>query len=391
MAGISSRVQDPTTSAIINDTRVAWLFPSLARAHYWQPVFREFVARCPHTAVFTSVWPGFAPGYENSFAVHTLPGLSYVDLKKRLPDVRYGFIWTPLSILKKLAVFRPDVVFASGFSGWTVCALLFRFIRRSRVIIFWEGCSAHAVKNSTVLTLLRRWMAHFASAAVSNAPEGITYLRNTVGMPEEKLLCHPCQVPDVQLLCTGSIDPPPIVRHPVFLYVGGLTWRKGWRHLIDASALLAKKGFRNFSVLLVGAGIQEDELRTLIKDYSLEAIVRHAGPVPYHELGSYYRKADVFVSPTRQDTWGVAVLEAMAFGKPVLCSQHAGSRQMVTNGESGFIFDPLNTQQLADYMAEFIVDPQLAERMGARALDRMAEFTPSRAADALANLALMTH
>ncbi|MGA9988484.1 MAG: hypothetical protein WBP69_11960, partial [Terriglobales bacterium] len=92
-------------------------------------------------AVFTCSWPGFAPGYENAFEVHTLPGLGYIDLKKKLPDSRRGFIWTPLSILKKLAAFGPDVVFASGFSGWTLCALLFRLLGRSRVIIFWEGCS----------------------------------------------------------------------------------------------------------------------------------------------------------------------------------------------------------------------------------------------------------
>src|SRR5450432_772480 len=110
-------VEKPLTLGIRRDLRVAWLFPSLARGYYWQPVFKEFVARCPLTAVFTSIWPGFAPGYENSFAVHTLPGLKYVDLKKRLPDARRGFIWTPLSILKKLAVFDPDVMIASGFSG----------------------------------------------------------------------------------------------------------------------------------------------------------------------------------------------------------------------------------------------------------------------------------
>src|SRR5271165_2331657 len=131
--------EKPRTFRIGRDIRVAWLFPSLARAYYWQPVFKEFVARCPRTAVFTSIWPGFAPGYENSFAICTLPGLRYVDLRKRTLDARKGFIWTPLSILRKLAAFGPDVVFASGFSGWTVFALLFKLYRRARVIIFWEG------------------------------------------------------------------------------------------------------------------------------------------------------------------------------------------------------------------------------------------------------------
>jgi glycosyltransferase involved in cell wall biosynthesis len=382
-------VQRARTLRIGRDIRVAWLFPSLARAYYWQPVFKEFVARCPCTAVFTSIWPGFVPGYENSFAVHTLPGLRYVDLKKRLPDARRGFNRTPLSILKKLADFGPDVVFAAGFSGWTVCALLFRLVRGSRVIIFWEGCSVHALGSSKVQTVLRRWIAHFADAAVSNADEGTRYLRDVIGMPEDKLLCHPCQVPDVTLLCSGAGGSPPAIKRPVFLYVGGLTWRKGWRYLIEASALLVRQGFQNFSVLFVGAGEQE-EMRAAVRDYGLDGFVHQVGSVAYHNLGSYYSNADVFVSPTRQDTWGVAVLEAMAFGKPVLCSKYAGSRQMVAHGENGFIFDPSDTQQLADYMAKFVVDQHLAKRMGARSLEKMAPFTPAHAADALANLALQT-
>ncbi len=381
--------EDPRTLRIGRDIRVAWLFPSLARAYYWQPVFKEFVARCPRTAIFTSVWPGFAPGYENSFAVHTLPGLRYVDVKKRTPDARRGFIWTPLSILRKLAAFGPDVVFASGFSGWTMCALLFRLVRRSRVIILWEGCSVHALGSSRLQTVVRRWIAHFADAAVSNADEGTKYLRDVIGMPEDKLLCHPCQVPDVTLLCSGAGEPSPTIRRPIFLYVGGLTWRKGWRYLIEASALLVREGFQNFSVLFVGAGEQE-EMRAAVKDYALDGVVHQVGSVAYHNLGSYYNNADVFVTPTRQDTWGVAVLEAMAFGKPVLCSKYAGSRQMVEHGENGFIFDPSDTQQLASYMAKFIVDPYLAKRLGARSLEKIAPFTPARAADALANLAVQT-
>jgi glycosyltransferase involved in cell wall biosynthesis len=312
-----------------------------------------------------------------------------VDIRKRLPDARRGFIKTPLSILKTLAAFRPDVVFASGFSGWTVCALLLNFFRRSRVIIFWEGCSAHALGSSKLQTLLRRWIAHFAHAAVSNADEGARYLRDVIGMPEEKLLCHPCQVPDVPLLCSGASTCPPLdTKRPIFLYVGGLTWRKGWRHLIEASFLLARQGFQCFSILLVGAGEQEKEMCAAVKDYGLENIVHHVGPVAYHDLGSYYSRADVFVSPTRQDTWGVAVLEAMAFGKPVLCSKYAGSRQMVAHGEDGYIFDPCDTQQMADYMSKFIVDKHLAQKMGARALEKISPFTPSRAADALLELAL---
>ena len=88
-------IEDSSMSKPGKNTRVAWLFPSLARGYYWQPVFKEFVARCPRTAFLPPSGRVLLPGYEDAFEVHTLPGLRYIDLKKQLPDSRRGFIWIP--------------------------------------------------------------------------------------------------------------------------------------------------------------------------------------------------------------------------------------------------------------------------------------------------------
>lgn len=383
--------QPRNTSAGLEGIRVAWLFPSLARAYYWQPVLKEFTARCPRTAVFTAIWPGFAPGYEDAFELHVLHGLRYIDLKKQVGDSRRGFIWTPPAIFKELAAFDPDVIFSAGFSGWTLCALLFKLLRRSRVIIYWEGCSAQSVGSSRIKRALRRWIGRLADAAVSNSEEGTGYLRDVLGIPQDKLLDHPFQVPDLSLLDAESLEAiPSSFGRPVFLYVGSISPRKGWNYLLEAARVLMSRGIREFSVVFAGAGEQEDELRSTIQAYKLDQIVHLTGAVSYQKLGSYYRGADVFVSPTRADTWGVAVLEAMAFGKPVLCSKYAGSRQMITAGENGFIFDPFDRTQLADYMAKLIQDPGLVARLGVRSRERMSRYTPRRSAEVLANVVFQT-
>ncbi|MGO9577757.1 MAG: glycosyltransferase family 4 protein [Terriglobales bacterium] len=390
MASPSPDIDEQHTSAEARkNIRVAWLFPSLARGYYWQPVFKNFAACCPQTAIFTAIWPGFLPGYEGAFEVHILPGLRYIDLKKQLPDSRRGFIWTPPSILGQLAAFGPHVIFSAGFSGWTLCALLFSLLRRSRVIIYWEGCSAQSIGSTRIKRALRRCIARFADAAVSNSEEGTGYLRDVLKMPPHKLLCHPFQVPELSLL-NGAAENHFAGKRPVFLYVGSISPRKGWNYLLEATRILVNRGIREFSVLFAGAGEQEDELRAAIKAFDLGDIVQHVGAVPYQKLGSYYRSADVFVSPTRADTWGVAVLEAMAFGKPVLCSKYAGTRQMITPGENGFIFDPFEPAQLADYMTRFIGNRTLAVQFGVRSLEKIAPYTPERAAGVLADLAFET-
>lgn len=378
----------PVTLSATKSVRVAWLFPSLARAYYWQPVFKEFVERCPQTAVFTSIWPGFAPGFENTFEVRVLSGMRYVHLRKELPASRRGFIWAPLSIVRELKAFRPDVIFCSGFSAWTLCALFFRAFRGCRVVIYWEGCSAQSVSSSRIKAFARRWMGRFADAAVSNADEGISYLRNVVGMPSKKLVCYPCQVPDLSLLCARASEVRlPHLKRPAFIYVGSINPRKGWWYLVEATRILADRGIRDFSVLFVGSGEQDEELRAAIREHELDDIVHQFGPVAYSNLGSYYQIADVFISPSLADTWGVAVLEAMAFGLPVLCSKYVGAREMLSHGESGFIFDPFDAPELAGHMLKFIQDRNLAARLGAQAREKIGPYTPSRAAETLASLA----
>jgi glycosyltransferase involved in cell wall biosynthesis len=71
----------------------------------------------------------------------------------------------------------------------------------------------------------------------------------------------------------------------------------------------------------------------------------------------------------------------MAFGKPVLCSKYAGTRQMVTHGDNGFVFDPFDANEMTNYMELFVSDQTLAARMGARSLEKMVPYTPARAAD----------
>jgi glycosyltransferase involved in cell wall biosynthesis len=82
------------------------------------------------------------------------------------------------------------------------------------------------------------------------------------------------------------------------------------------------------------------------------------------KFGSYFQQADIFVFPTFEDIWGMVALEAMIFGKPVVCSKWAGAVEMVSDGTNGYIFDPYNSQELASVMCRFIDEPELINSMG---------------------------
>ena len=370
-------------------TRVAWLLPSMERGNYWQPLFKEFVREFPKTTVFTGLWDGYLAGYEGTFELRRVPGYRYITLKKDPKGYDRGIVWAPLGIFYELFKHRPSVIFSSAFSVWTIYALIFKLFTGARVIILWDGNSPGIdYRDSFVRLSVRKLMGRLADGGVSNMRAGVEYLNDVIGMKESNLLHHPYQVPNTSVL--GSEEntfAPDSFRRTSFLSVGSLIPRKGWSALIEAGHILAERGLDSFSLIFVGTGGQSDEMDNLVRFHGLERHVHRVGQVAYQNLGSYYQAADVFVFPTLADSWGLVLLEAMAFGKPVLCSKHAGSKEMVSHGENGFVFDPENPEELANYMMQFIDDTDQIARFGAHASEAIAPYTPARAARALAAFA----
>jgi glycosyltransferase involved in cell wall biosynthesis len=167
---------------------------------------------------------------------------------------------------------------------------------------------------------------------------------------------------------------------PIFLYVGRIIHRKGIKLLLEACALLQAQGYHNYSLLLIGTGEQREELEAFVKDHKLESQVTWVGWVDYGCLGAYFEQADVFVFPTLEDIWGMVALEAMVFGKPVLCSKWAGAAEMIVEGENGYIFDPYKPEELAIAMRRFLDQPELIHSIGQRSQQLITEKNPSSAA-----------
>jgi glycosyltransferase involved in cell wall biosynthesis len=230
-------------------------------------------------------------------------------------------------------------------------------------------------------------MACFFDACVSNTREGLDYLRSTLDVPEGKLGCNPYEVPDINLLNSfnSGADKCSSLARPVFLYVGQLIGRKGLPNFLHACSLLKEQGKTDYSAVIVGKGAEGETLHELVKSLGLEDQVHWMGKVDYEKLGTYYRACDVFVFPTLEDTWGLVVLEAMAFGKAILCSKYAGSKELIVEGENGYIFDPREPRELAELMARFVSEPGLAGELGAKSKQIIDAYTPRQAASILAS------
>jgi len=366
-----------------SNNRIAWLLPSMERQNYWQPLFKEFTQSFRQTIVYTGFWEGFVPGLEGAFTVKVVGKTQFRPITQ---GVGYspGLVYVSPSIIGYLLRLRPKIIFVSGFSLWTLLALIFKPLGRWKVVIVYDGSSPTIdYINSRPRLILRSTMARFADAYITNTSGGKNYLTKILGAEEHRVFARPYQVPDVKTLLgqqDEESDPEPGCQSPIFLFVGKLIPRKGLHFLLEACTILKQQGYQNYTVLIVGDGEQREELEIYSQNQGLTDCLQWVGWGNYDKLGAYFRQADVFVFPTLEDIWGVVLLEAMAFGQPILCSKWAGSSELVVEGENGYIFDPYNPEELAKQMRCFIDNPHLIVSMGKQSQQLIAQHNPEAAA-----------
>lgn len=163
-----------------------------------------------------------------------------------------------------------------------------------------------------------------------------------------------------------------------FVYVGRLLPGKGIDDALTGLRLARHLTGHRLSLLLVGDGPEEEHLREHCAREAIDGVV-FAGFRQQDDLADYYAASDVLVFPTRGDTYGLVVDEAMACSLPILSSSAVGEiGARVVNGRNGFVFNAGDASALAARMVELAEDPEMRDRMGAASSDMVAWESPER-------------
>jgi phosphatidylinositol alpha-mannosyltransferase len=163
------------------------------------------------------------------------------------------------------------------------------------------------------------------------------------------------------------------------LFVGRHEPRKGLLELLKAYRILRKTGC-DCRLLVVGTGPQEREARRYVATRNLGG-VEFLGRVSDDEKAQLYRTATVFVSPaTGRESFGIVLLEAMAAGAPIVCSDIHGYKGVVRRGEQGLLVPPRRPKPLAAAIGRLLADPELRTRMSIAGRARAEEFSWERVA-----------
>jgi len=141
-------------------------------------------------------------------------------------------------------------------------------------------------------------------------------------------------------------------------FLGRLVLEKGLGVFADVIAALERRGIKH-KVLVVGEGPAREWFAERVPDAVF------AGFQSGDNLGRAVASMDVFFNPSVTETFGNVTLEAMASGVPVAAARATGAVDLVVEGETGFLIDPLDVEGYAAAIARIVTEPGLRDRLGA--------------------------
>ncbi len=207
----------------------------------------------------------------------------------------------------------------------------------STQVDLWEECLPYERQGLEHATMVFTMSDHITRSLVEQyglSPAKIQRVNAGYNVPA-------CSIPDPKRWSRQQI---------VFV---GVDWeRKGGPELLHAFTRV-RRSCPRATLLIVGCRPRIDEPGVEI-----------AGPASQAKVSEYLGGSTVFCMPSWREPFGIAYLEAMAAGLPVIASNLGAAPDFVIDGETGYTVDPGDVQQLADRMEQLISDPQRAREMG---------------------------
>ena len=276
-------------------------------------------------------------------------------LKRRL--FRFG-------MLQEIRNTKPDIVMGFEFSLTTQYLVL---LKNTRVISQKIGSFIDDSPDmcNNVQTKLREFVRNHTvkqlDFIVVMSKEVAHFYKNYFNLNENNVLVSPIlQLPErlrkntekIELFANQYILQYQLKGKKTILFVGRLVPEKALPQFIEiiTPLLLSNSDIR---LILVGEGVEEERLKTIVKGSNLGNRVVFAGKHQAEELYGWYACASGFVLPSVFEPYGAVVNEALIFGLKVFCSHYAGASSLIKL-DNGLLFNPLDREDTYDRFQQFI-------------------------------------
>jgi glycosyltransferase involved in cell wall biosynthesis len=159
----------------------------------------------------------------------------------------------------------------------------------------------------------------------------------------------------------------------VMISVGRLAPEKNWEVLLNAVALVLKD-IPNFRLVLIGDGQDRKNLEVLTKELGIRKRVTFFGALAFSEIPAYMKAANLFGFASITETQGLATLEAMAAGLPIVAVDASGTRDILKNGQQGYLVEN-NAEALAAGIKKLLSNPERMQKFAEAALKKAQSFS----------------
>jgi glycosyltransferase involved in cell wall biosynthesis len=250
------------------------------------------------------------------------------------------------------------------------------------------GLARSPLKNALRRPVMGAYYASLAGALAIGSANRAFY--QAMGMPERRIFSAPYTVDNARFSQAARLDADQrrearkglgvVDDLPIVLFAAKFTPRKRPDDLIRAAALLRGSGER-FHLVMVGAGEMEADLRRQATALGLND-VRFPGFVNQSALPRVYAAGDIFVLPSDNEPWGLAVNEAMCAGLPIVLSEEVGCvADLVRDGVNGATFPASDVEALAAALRPIIEDASRRRCMGAASREIIARWSYAECLD----------
>lgn len=315
-------------------------------------------------------------GMENRKWTVELEGLSHVHfLKSRTIIIRKRFddryVFLPVGVEKTLQEIAPELVFAMEYNPTILRAV--HWCRKKKIpFISWTDGTLNSEKNiGKVQRLSRSYIIKRADAFIASSTASKEAQIAYGAAPERCFISYLTVDIEKYLAKKESYEARQL------LYVGSLIQRKGLDLLLPALAEAAD----DIRLVIVGEGQERPLLEQQVKKLNLTERVEFKGYVEGEPLRQLYASSDAFILPTREDCFGLVLLEAMCASLPIISSKYAdGARDLVEEGKNGYIVDPEDTKAFAAAIDRLFSEGKIAQ-MGSYSYEKAQEFAFSNVAE----------
>ncbi len=224
-----------------------------------------------------------------------------------------------------------------------------------------------ALRHSRVLISPSLSHLREISAELHGAHPPIEIIPNAVGsMSLDAGSAPACPALDALLERTGSL----------VLYVGRIEKCKGILTLLEAAARV-HQAVPDCRFVLAGARhstLRERDIEALLDRLKIREVVTFLGHVPHEHLAKLYSRATVSVVPSHYETFGLAALESMKFGVPVVAAAAGSLPEIVLDGVTGLLAPPGDAEAMATAVIRVLTDGDLREDLSRNARQRAQQY-----------------